>query len=193
MTMRKVVTSLLAVGSVVALAAGYAGRAGAQKAAAAPAGAAAGAGGAAGGGAPSSCKAFGAGKCCDPMVTAHLPKDAVFKACGESDATYLGEAGSKESCKYHFKVEGEKPEDTYVEVYAPAQKEVPSSPQEPFFAYKKVGKVFVTEKAKTPKMQPALASSTGLWLPGKGYAVSVNAKTKVCTKAEATKLAPSMK
>ena len=34
---------------------------------------------------------------------------------------------------------------------------------------------------------------SGLWLPGKGYFVSVNASTKVCTKPEAAKLAPQMK
>jgi len=37
------------------------------------------------------------------------------------------------------------------------------------------------------------ASSTGLYMAGKGYSVSINASTKVCTKAEAAKLAPSMK
>jgi hypothetical protein len=37
------------------------------------------------------------------------------------------------------------------------------------------------------------ATATGLYLPGKGYSVSVNASTKVCTRTEAAKLAPSMK
>jgi hypothetical protein len=37
------------------------------------------------------------------------------------------------------------------------------------------------------------ANETGLYMPGKGYSVSVNASTKVCTNAEAAKLAPSMK
>jgi len=131
--------------------------------------------------------------CCDPAVTAHLTKDAVFKACGESDATFLGEAGSKDTCKYVFKVEGQKEEDTFVQVYSPAQKEVPSEPNDPFFAWKKIGKVFVTEKAKSPKAAPMMVNATGLWLPGKGYFVSVNASTKVCTKTEAKKLAPDMK
>jgi hypothetical protein len=39
----------------------------------------------------------------------------------------------------------------------------------------------------------SVAAGTGLWLPGKGFFVSVNASTKVCNKAEAKKLAPSMK
>ena len=56
-----------------------------------------------------------------------------------------------------------------------------------------MGKVFVTEKAKSPKAAPMMVNSTGLWLPGKGYFVSVNASTKVCDKAQAKRLASSMK
>jgi hypothetical protein len=143
--------------------------------------------------APTNCKAFNGAKCCDPAVTAHLAKEAVFSACGESDATFLGESASKEACKYVFKVEGEKPDDTSVEVYAPAQKEVPDSPTDPFFSWKKVGKAYMTEKAKSPKAAPMMIAATGLWLPGKGYFVSVRASTKVCTKAEVKKLASSVK
>jgi hypothetical protein len=138
------------------------------------------------------CKLHGKA-CCDPAVTAHLSKDAVFSACGESEATFLGEDGSKDTCKYVFTVPGEKAEETFVQVYAPAQKEVPSEPNDPFFAWKKVGKVFVTEKAKSPKAAPMIANATGLWLPGKGYFVSVNASTKVCSKPEVKKLASAMK
>jgi hypothetical protein len=139
------------------------------------------------------CKLHGK-KCCDPAIMAHLPKAAVYTACGESDATYLGEdGGEKDTCKYVFKVANEKETDTYVQVYAPTQKEVLQEPNDPFFGYKKVGKVFVTEKAKSPKSAPMLASQTGLYMPGKGYSVSVNASIKVCTKAEAKKLAPAMK
>ena len=140
------------------------------------------------------CKTWG-GKpqCCDPAVTAHLTKEAIYSACGESDATFLGEQGSKETCKYVFKVEGQKEDDTFVQVYVPAQKEVPSEPNDPFFQWKKVGKVFVTEKAKSPKAAPMMVNSTGLWLPAKGYFVSVNASTKVCDKAQAKRLASSMK
>lgn len=138
-----------------------------------------------------SCKAYGASKCCDPAVAAHLAKEAIFSACGESDATYVGEKGSKDTCRYVFKVDGK--EEAFVEVYAPAQKEVPDAPTDPFFSWKKVGKVFVTDKAKSPKSTPMLAAATGLWLPGNGYFVSVNASTKVCTKAEAGRLAKSLK
>src|ERR1022692_1072579 len=54
------------------------------------------------------CKLHGK-KCCDPAVAAHLPKEAVYKACGESDTTFLGEDGSsKDTCKYVFKVANEK-------------------------------------------------------------------------------------
>jgi hypothetical protein len=187
MTTRKLLSLSLTLTAMVAFGAGYARRALAEKPAAS-----AGAGGA-GGATPTNCKAFGGGKCCDPAVMEHLTKAAVFKACGESDATYLGEVGSKETCKYVFKVEGEKPEDTFVQVYVPAQKEVPSTPNDPFFAWKKVGKAYLTEKAKSPKAAPMLASATGLWLPGKGYFVSVNASTKICSKAEAAKLAPAIK
>jgi hypothetical protein len=143
--------------------------------------------------APVKCKAHNGKSCCDPAIAAHLPVAAVFSACGESDATFLGEEGSKETCKYVFKVEGQKEDDTFVQVYAPAQKEVPAEPNDPFFSWRKVGKVFVTDKAKSPKAAPMMANATGLWLPGKGYFVSVNASTKVCDKAQAKKLAPAMK
>jgi hypothetical protein len=139
------------------------------------------------------CKQHNGKNCCDPAVAAHLPVAAVFSACGESEATFLGEEGSKETCKYVFKVEGQKEDETFVQVYAPAQKEVPSEPNDPFFSWKRIGKVFMTEKAKSPKAAPMMANSTGLWLPGKGYFVSVNASTKVCDKQQAKKLAPAMK
>jgi hypothetical protein len=187
MTIRRLFPTTLILSASLAFGAGYARQALADKPTAA-----AGAGGA-GGAAPTNCKAFGSAKCCDPAVTAHLPKEAIFKSCGESDATFLGEAGSKETCKYHFKVEGQKPEDTFIQVYAPAQKEVPTEPNDPFFQWKKVGKAFLTEKAKSPKAAPMMVNSTGLWMPGKGFFVSVNASTKVCLKAETAKLASSLK
>ena len=139
------------------------------------------------------CKLHGK-KCCDPAIAAHLPKDAVYKACGQSEATYLGEDGHESStCKYFFKVEGGKEDETYVQVYAPTQKEVLQEPNDPFFSYKKVGKVFMADKAKSPKSAPMLAAQTGFYMPAKGYSVTVNASTKVCTKEQAKKLAPSMK
>jgi hypothetical protein len=140
--------------------------------------------------APAACKAFSGGKCCDPTITQHLGKEAVMTACGESDATYLGEKAGKDSCRYVFKSpEGE----SFVELYKPAQKEVPSSPEDPFFSWKKVGKVFVTDKAKSPKSAPMLAAATGLWMPGQGFFVSINVQSKVCSKSEALKLAKSVR
>lgn len=139
---------------------------------------------------PPKCKLFKGSKCCEPAITAHLPKEAVFSACGESAATYLGEEASSDSCKYVFR--NDKKEEGFVQVYAPAQKEVPSAPTDPFFKWKRLGKVYVTEKALSPKSAPLLAASTGLWLPGTGYFVSVNASTRTCTKAEAEHLAKSM-
>jgi len=197
MSQRKILIGLAMSGAVAFLAAyvpGQVARAQAPKPAAAPpAGAAAGAAGAGGAAVPTNCKLRGK-KCCDPAITAHLPKDAVFKACGESDATYLGEdGGSKETCKYFFKVADAKEDDTFVQVYAPVQKEVMPSPNDPFFSWKKVGKAYITDKAKSPKAAPMAAAATGLYMPGKGYSVSINASTKVCTKQEAAKLAPSMK
>ena len=149
-------------------------------------------GGPAGAAAKPTCKLHGKA-CCDPAVEAHLPKEAVFKACGESDATYLGQEAQRDTCKYFFKVEGQAETDTFVQVYAPQQKEVLQSPNDPFFSWKKVGKAYITDKAKSPKAAPMAANATGLYLAGKGYSVSVNASTKVCTKQEAAKLAPSMK
>jgi hypothetical protein len=143
--------------------------------------------------APANCKVFGAGKCCDPPVVAHLSKEAVFTACGESTATFLGEQGSKDTCKYFFKVAGAKDDETYVQVYSPTVKDVPTEPTDPFFKWGMIGRVYVTEKALSPKAAPLLAGATGLWLPGKGFFVAVNASTKVCTKAEAKRLAPRMK
>jgi hypothetical protein len=142
---------------------------------------------------PTNCKVYGMGKCCDPAVMAHLPKDAIFTACGETPATFLGEQGSKDACKYFFKVAGEKEEETFVQVYAPALKEVPPTPQDPFFKWGRIGPVFYTEKAASPKSAPMIANATGLWLPGKGYFVAVNASTKVCSKAEVKRLAAKMK
>ena len=140
------------------------------------------------------CKTYGEkGKCCSPDVTLHLTKEAVYAACGESDATFLGEAGSKETCKYHFKVAGENAEETFVQVYAPVVKEVLDKPTDPFLSYKKVGKVWMTDKSKSPKAAAMAASSTGLYLPGRGYLVSVIASIKVCTKNEAITLSKSMK
>jgi hypothetical protein len=140
---------------------------------------------------PTNCKLAGGGKCCDPAVSAHLPKEAIFSACGESPATFQGEKGSKETCRYVFK--NEKGEEGFVEVYAPAQKEVPDAPSDPFFSYKKIGKVFITDKAQSPKSAPMLVAATGLWMPGAGFSVSVNASTKVCTKAEVARLAKSLR
>jgi len=138
------------------------------------------------------CKLHGK-NCCDPAIAAHLPLSAVFSACGESDATFLGEEGSKDTCKYVFNVPGEKPDETYVQVYAPTQKEVLQEPNDPFFSYKKVGKVFMTDKAKSPKSAPMIAAQTGLYMPAKGYSVSVNASVKVCSKPQIKKLAGSIK
>jgi hypothetical protein len=139
------------------------------------------------------CKTFGAGKCCNPDVTLHLTKEAVYAACGESEATFLGEAGSKDGCKYHFKVAGENSEDTIVQVYFSVAKEVPDKPTDPFFSYKKIGKVWMADKSKSPKAAAMAVSNTGLYLPARGYYVSVTASTKVCTKNEAITLSKSMK
>ena len=143
---------------------------------------------------PTNCKAVGAAKCCAPAITAHLAKEAIFKACGESEATYLGEKGSKDTCRYVFK--GSDPaskDEAFVELYAPASKVAPEEPNDPFFSWKKLGRVYATDKAKSPKAAPMLAQGTGLWMAGPGFYLQVNASTKVCTKAEAFKLAKSMK
>jgi hypothetical protein len=141
------------------------------------------------------CKTFGAGKCCSPDVTMHLSKEAVYSACGESEATFLGEAASKDmfTCKYHFKVAGENSEDTAVQVYVGTGKEIPDKPTDPFFSYKKLGKVWMTDKAKSPKAAAMSSSTTGLYLAGKGHYVMVSASTKVCTKNEVASLAKTLK
>jgi hypothetical protein len=139
------------------------------------------------------CKAYGGGKCCSPDVTLHLTKAAICAACGQSDATFLGEAGSKDTCKYVFKVAGESEDTTFVQVYSPVAKEVLEKPTDPFMSFKKVGKVWVTDKAKSPKAQTQVAGSTGLYMAGRGYFVSVAASTKVCTKNQAIQLSKSIK
>lgn len=143
--------------------------------------------------ATANCKVYGAGKCCDAAVTAHLTKESVFAACGESAATFLGEQGSRDTCKYFFKEAGAKEDESYVQVYAPATKMEMTEPTDPFFKWGMIGHVYYTEKALSPKAAPLLAGSTGLWLPGKGYYVAVNASTKVCTRQEAKRLAVKMK
>src|SRR5437867_1296439 len=142
---------------------------------------------------PVPCKAYAGGKCCDPQVAAHLTRQAVFAACGESDATFLGEQGAKDTCKYFFQADGARPDESYVQVYAPAVKQVPPAPSDPFFSWKKIGKVFMADKAKSPKAAAMTAGATGLWMPGSGYFVSVTASTRVCTKKEATRLAAAMR
>ena len=139
------------------------------------------------------CKAYGGGKCCNPDVTLHLSKDAIFAACGESDATFLGEVGLKDTCKYVFKVAGENEDSTFVQVYSPVAKEVLEKPTDPFMSFKKVCKVWVTDKAKSPKAQAQVTGSTGLYMAGRGYFVSVAASTKVCTKTQAIELSKSLK
>jgi hypothetical protein len=141
------------------------------------------------------CKTFGAGKCCSPDVTTHLPKEAVYSACGESEATFIGEAASKDrfTCKYHFKIAGESSEDTYVQVYVGTGKEIPNKPTDPFFSYKKVGKVWMTDRAKSPKAAAMSNATTGLYLAGKGHYLMVSASTKVCTKKEVAALSRSLK
>ena len=148
------------------------------------------------------CKTFGTGRCCDPAVAAHLTKDAIFGACGKSEAVFLGEQGSKETCKYFFKVEGEKDQEMYVQVYAPAVKGTPPLPADPFVTWKKVaGSVMMAEPkslkgATNPKVK-AMAGDTsgavGLWMPGNGYYVMVSSSSKICSKADAKRLATSLR
>lgn len=143
--------------------------------------------------AATACKAYKGAKCCEPTVAAHLAKQAVFSSCGKSEGDFLGEVGSKDTCKYIFKV-GAEPEDrTFVQVYAPAQKDPGTAPTDPFFDWTRVGKAYVTKKAKLPKDAAMLQNTTGIWFPGKDYVVSVTASTKVCTKAQALKLAGQIK
>jgi hypothetical protein len=139
------------------------------------------------------CKTYGGGKCCSPDVTLHLNKEAIYAACGESDATFLGEEAAKETCNFHFQVPGEKGDETTVQVYAPTVKEVLDKPTDPFMSFKKVGKVWVTDKAKSPKAAAQVTSRTGLYMAGRGYFVSVSASTKVCTKNEAINLSKAIK
>ena len=55
------------------------------------------------------CKGFASGKCCDPSLTRRLAKEAIYAACGQSDATFLGEEAAAGTCRYVFRVAGEKP------------------------------------------------------------------------------------
>ena len=56
-----------------------------------------------------------------------------------------------------------------------------------------MGKVWVTDKAKSPKAQAQVTGSTGLYMAGRGYFVSIAASTKVCTKNQAIQLSKSIK
>jgi hypothetical protein len=169
------------------------------------------------------CKTYGDGPCCDRTVTRHLSRQAVYAACKESSDTYLGEmggtiktaSGEAASCRYVFKPKPPgspsrpskpseaKPEgedaptgpEGFVELSAPAQAEVPEEPQDPFFSWSKVagGKAFVALRGKTPQATALLESTTGIWLPGKDFIVSVTASTSVCSRGEALKLAKSVR
>jgi hypothetical protein len=155
---------------------------------------------------PAACKAFDGGPCCDREVSRHLSRYAIFNACRDTSERYLGErgeGGSTGTCRYVFgpkRTRGEKPDpdrpvqaDGFVEISVPARSDVPEQPDDPFFAWTKVGKAFVAYKAKTPNAAPMLAATTGIWLPGDGYVVSVTASTKVCSRGEAQKLAKSVR
>jgi hypothetical protein len=72
-------------------------------------------------------------------------------------------------------------------------KEVPDKPSDPFFSYKKLGKIWMTDKAKSPKAAAMSNATTGLYLAGKGYYIMVSASTKVCTKNEVATLSKSLK
>ena len=137
------------------------------------------------------CKLHGKA-CCDPAIEAHLPKEAVYTACGESEATYLGQEAQRETCKYFFKVEGAAEPETFVQVYAPQQKEVLPAPT--ISSTVEEGRQGVHHRQGEVAQGGADGrTATRLYLPGKGYSVSVNASTKVCTRTEAANLAPSMK
>src|SRR5688500_10005311 len=89
------------------------------------------------------CKAYSNSRCCDPTVAAHLPLQVVLSSCGKNETQFLGEAGSKDTCKYMFKVGDDSNANTYVQVYAPAQKDPGTSPTDPFFDWARVGKAYV--------------------------------------------------
>jgi hypothetical protein len=139
------------------------------------------------------CKAYGESRCCDPKVSAHLPREAVYAACGQSEASYLGEKGEKDTCSYYFKVGTDPTESTVVQVYAPAMASPPAAPNDPFFSWKKIGKVFMIDKARSPKATAMMQNTLGLWFAGKDYIVSVKAATRVCGKPTARKLAGAIK
>jgi hypothetical protein len=166
------------------------------------------------------CKAYGDGPCCERAVTRHLSRQAVYAACKEGSDTYLGEiagkistaSGDAASCRYVFRPKPPRPPgaagkppaqpdaaealpEGFVELSAPAQAEVPEEPQDPFFSWSKVGgsKAFVALKGKTPEAAALLESTTGIWLPGAGFIVSVTASTSVCSRAEALKLAKAVR
>jgi hypothetical protein len=142
------------------------------------------------------CKALEGKPCCDPALAAHLPLSAVFAACGESEATYRGEDGSDGQCRYYFNIEGQKQDATYVSIFSPPVPDPPTKPSETFFTYTKVGNVYVTDKPQSPDDEVAVKSlkkSTGLWMPGKGYFVTVSASTAVCDRSQAIQLAPAIK
>jgi len=116
-----------------------------------------------------------------PDVTLHLSKEDVYTACGKSEATFLAKVGSKDTCKYVFKIAGENEDSTYVQVYSPIAKEVLEKPTDPFMSFKKVGKVWVTDKAKVGPRPRRRCGQHRPVMAGRGYFVSIAASTKVCT------------
>jgi hypothetical protein len=146
-----------------------------------------------GGAAEAACKVHAGGRCCLPEVTAHLPKELVFAACKGAEAAYLGERKTSDGCRYVFGKEGVKTEDTTLEMTVSKLKNVPESPTDPFFKWKKAGKAYYTDKAASPKSAPMLARGTGLFYPGQGEVVSVTVPTAICPAVQARKLAVKLK
>jgi len=62
----------------------------------------------------SPCKTYGDGPCCDPGLARRLPKEAVFAACAQSEATFLGEEARGDGCRCAFRVASE---DAFVQVH----------------------------------------------------------------------------
>ncbi len=98
-------------------------------------------------------------------------KDAVFTACGESDATFLGEDGSRRTpASTSSRSADEKEDDTYVQVYAPAQKEVLPEPNDPFFSLEEGRQGLHDREGEVAQVRAdARRRRRGSDMPGKGY------------------------
>ena len=181
MSHRKILVGL-SLSAVMGLSVAYA-----QNKPAAPA--AGGAGGAPAAAAKPTCKLHGK-TCCDPAVEAHLPKEAVFKACGESEATYLGEEAQATPASTSSRSRGRRKTRRSCRFTRPSEGGAARAERSVLLVEEGRQGVRHGQGEVAQGGADGGVNSTGLYLPGKGYFGQRQRVDEGLHRAEATKLAP---